>query len=114
MVVHSKLDNEVESSAAVNIDMVPYTTIQRDNEVDHPRKHKKDHLSHISHDQHVPEKHPQHQHRDQKALAQKSFDIKSIDVEKLKALTKTPLPAGLTFPKELSLEQLKHIIDEFH
>ncbi|KAF9193998.1 hypothetical protein BGZ50_006843 [Haplosporangium sp. Z 11] len=34
-------------------------------------------------------------------------------MEKLKALAKTPLPARLMFPKELSLG-LKHIIDEFH
>ncbi|KAF8933200.1 hypothetical protein BGZ47_010990 [Haplosporangium gracile] len=49
----------------------------------------------------------------------KNFDVKSLDVNKIgekltSILAKTSLPAGLKFPKELTLEQLQSIIQKFH
>jgi hypothetical protein len=49
----------------------------------------------------------------------KNFDVKSLDVNKIGekltgTLTKSSLPAGLKFPKELTLEQLHSIIEKFH
>ena len=49
----------------------------------------------------------------------KDLDMNSLDVKKLGekltgTLAKSSLPAGLTFPKELTLEQLQSIIAKFH
>lgn len=49
----------------------------------------------------------------------KNFDVKSLDVNKIGekltgTLVKSSLPAGLKFPKELTLEQLQSIIKKFH
>ncbi|KAG0271823.1 hypothetical protein BGZ95_000312 [Linnemannia exigua] len=56
---------------------------------------------------------------DLKNLDVKNIDMKSLDVHKLGekisgALSKSPLPVGLKFPKELTLEQLHNIIETFH
>ncbi|KAF9908734.1 hypothetical protein EC991_009544 [Linnemannia zychae] len=56
---------------------------------------------------------------DLKNLDMKNFDMKSLDVNKISekissTLAKSPLPAGLKFPKELTLEQLQNIIETFH
>ncbi|KAF9942499.1 hypothetical protein BGZ67_001481 [Mortierella alpina] len=50
----------------------------------------------------------------QKILGLPPVDEKSPDLKALGTITKTPLPAGLKFPKELSLEQLQSIIYNFH
>lgn len=49
----------------------------------------------------------------------KNFDVKSLDVNKIGekltgTLAKSSLPAGLKFPKELTLEQLQSTIAKFH
>jgi len=55
-----------------------------------------------------------HQHRQPQRGSQKSLAQAPFDMETLNKLAHTPLPAGLKFPKDLSLEQLQHIINEFH
>ncbi|KAF9989676.1 hypothetical protein BGZ75_005353, partial [Mortierella antarctica] len=50
----------------------------------------------------------------QKILGLPPVNEKSPDLKALGTITKTPLPAGLKFPKELSLEQLQSIIYNFH
>ncbi|KAF9147942.1 hypothetical protein BG015_010344, partial [Linnemannia schmuckeri] len=49
----------------------------------------------------------------------KNFDVKSLDVNKIGeklagTLAKSSLPAGLKFPKELTLEHLQSTIQKFH
>ncbi|CAO3571214.1 unnamed protein product [Mortierella alpina] len=50
----------------------------------------------------------------QKSWGLPSVDAAAPDLKALGTITKTPLPAGLKFPKELSLEQLQAIIYNFH
>ncbi|KAK3828723.1 MAG: hypothetical protein J3Q66DRAFT_435206 [Benniella sp.] len=54
------------------------------------------------------------QQRRGRTLAQMPFDMESIDMASLGKLSHTPLPVGLKFPKDLSLEQLQKIINDFH
>src|SRR5690242_3675765 len=54
------------------------------------------------------------QHQGQKFLAQIPFDLDNINIKALGDLANTPIPAGLTLPKDLNIEQLQKIIDEFH
>ncbi|KAF9286985.1 hypothetical protein BGZ68_002365 [Mortierella alpina] len=57
---------------------------------------------------------PQKPQSGQKFLGLPPLDAKGPDLKALGTITKTPLPAGLKFPKELSLEQLQSIIYNFH
>ncbi|KAF8930366.1 hypothetical protein BGZ58_008283 [Dissophora ornata] len=58
-------------------------------------------------------KRPQHK-QNLGALSQVPFDLDSIDMASLNKISKTPLPVGLTFPKDLSLERLQKAIYDFH
>ncbi|KAG0219434.1 hypothetical protein BGX31_011310 [Mortierella sp. GBA43] len=64
--------------------------------------------SSILHERRLTQKH------EQNVLAQAPFDMDSIDMASLAKLSHTPLPVGLKFPKDLSLEQLQKIINDFH
>ncbi|KAG9323700.1 hypothetical protein KVV02_008118 [Mortierella alpina] len=59
-------------------------------------------------------KSPQQPQPGQKILGLPPVNEESPDLKALGTITKTPLPAGLKFPKELSLEQLQSIIYNFH
>ncbi|GJJ73776.1 hypothetical protein EMPS_06134 [Entomortierella parvispora] len=74
------------------------------------KANKKSHGNH--HEEHADSNNRQRQSQrgSQKVLAQAPFDLESLSNLALH----TPLPAGLKFPKELSLEQLQKIINEFH
>ncbi|KAG0326947.1 hypothetical protein BGZ99_008712 [Dissophora globulifera] len=74
-----------------------------------PAEHGRRASKHNQRKQHLTEK-----ERGHKELAQSSFDLKSIDMASLAKVPKTPLPVGLKFPKDLSLEQLQKIIVDFH
>ncbi|KAF9363458.1 hypothetical protein BGX34_004108 [Mortierella sp. NVP85] len=54
------------------------------------------------------------QQRQGRILALMPFDMESIDMASLSKLCHTPLPVGLKFPEDLSLEQLQKIINDFH
>ncbi|KAF9121672.1 hypothetical protein BGW39_010354 [Mortierella sp. 14UC] len=56
---------------------------------------------------------------DLNSLGLKNLDMKALNVNKISeeisnTLAKLPLPVGLKFPKELTLEQLQNIIETFH
>ncbi|KAF9347284.1 hypothetical protein BGX26_001227 [Mortierella sp. AD094] len=64
-------------------------------------------------------RHPQEQRlaalqQGQKVLAQLPFDLDSLDIKSLSALSKTPLPGGLKFPSDLNLGQIQKLIHDFH
>lgn len=87
------------------------TLVERGVEDGHPpkRRQRKD-----NDDASHKKKGPQKPQSGQKFLGLPPLDAKGPDLKALGTITKTPLPAGLKFPKELSLEQLQSIIYNFH
>jgi hypothetical protein len=104
---------------ANNIDYKDTVLVRRSGEeIDKVKNHhRSSRKNQPSHEKLIEESHHRYQQKNEKQLQhglQRSLAQAAFDLNTLSQLKHTPLPAGLKFPKELSLEQLQGIINEFH